>query len=288
MPLRDKTVLQNIRLFQLLDDHELEVLAQELDEVNFLAGQKIFSEGDEGGKMYIIQSGRIELFLLDRDNERVTLGVLATGDLFGEFSLLDNAPRSASAKALENTHLLVVDRNDLVSLVTAHPHAALDIMQILSSYVRQTNNLVQERMIRNVNRAMPTAQTFGERLADALTTFASNIYFAYFSFGWFFVWIVWNMEIIPGVQAFDPFPFGLLTTIVSLEAIFLSLFVLISQNRQAARDKIRNDIEYEVNIKAELEVRELSRQIESLQEIMLQHLSHLGAFQTENKKLPPT
>ena len=118
-----------------------------------------------------------------------------------------------------------------------------------------------------------------------LTTLAGDIRFVYFSAAWFAIWIILNTHIIPGVEAFDPFPFGLLTMVVSLEAIFLSLFVLISQNRQAERDKVRNDIEYEVNIKAELEIRDLHNKIGQLEQLLVGHLqkmdSHIGEMNTQ-------
>jgi uncharacterized membrane protein len=118
-------------------------------------------------------------------------------------------------------------------------------------------------------------------VADAVTLVTGNIGFAYFSVAWFLSWIVINSGIIPGVPPFDPYPYGLLTTTVSLEAIFLSLFVLISQNRQAARDKVRNDIEYEANLNAELGVRELREQVDELQQLVMQHFAALHSDQEE-------
>jgi CRP/FNR family transcriptional regulator, cyclic AMP receptor protein len=279
MPLRNAQILRNIPLFALLDDAEVEALAIQLDEKQFLAGKLIFHEGDPGGTMFIVHSGRVELYLDDKAGDRVSLGYVEPGNLFGEFSLLDMEPRSASAKAVENTELLVVDRNDLQTLVKAHPDAALDMMAMLTRRIRESNIRVQERVARNVNEEIPPAVTLGARLSDLLTAVAGDIRFVYFSAVWFIIWIVLNAELIPGLKAFDPFPYGLLTMVVSLEAIFLSLFVLISQNRQAARERVRNDIEYEVNLKAEVEIRELSKQVDDLQELMLQHLSSLSAFQ---------
>ena len=150
------------------------------------------------------------------------------------------------------------------------------MMAMLTRRIRESNTRVQERSIRNVNeeiREIPLK--FGDRLADFLTQGASNIKFTYFSFIWFGLWIIVNLSLIPGLKAFDPYPFGFLTMVVSLEAIFLSLFVLITQDRQAKRDKIRNDIEYEVNLRAEVEVRALADQVESLQQTLLQHLSDI-------------
>lgn len=269
----DPEVLRSISLFALLDDQETLELSRHLEEKHYFAGQMILNSGDPGDAMFIIQSGKVELFVQDKGDERVSLSVLGAGDLFGELSLLDKQPRSASAIAVENTHLLVVDREDVTLLVTAHPHAALDMMAMLGKRTREANTLVRERTVRNANEETIGQKTFGQRLSDVLTAIAGDIRFVYFSAIWFFVWIVLNIGIIPGVVAFDPFPFGLLTMVVSLEAIFLSLFVLISQNRQAERDKVRNDIEYEVNLKAEVEVRDLIKRIDTMQQLMLEHFS---------------
>jgi CRP/FNR family transcriptional regulator, cyclic AMP receptor protein len=283
MATADPNMLRNIPLFNLFDDDELVALSKELDEVHFLAGQSVFSAGDDGGTMFIVQSGRVELFLQDKADDRVSLGFVEPGGLFGELSLLDNQSRSAGAKALADTDLLVIDRNDLRLLIAKHPDAALDMMATLGKRIRETNFLLRDRVTRNANEEIAPPTNFGERLSDFLTRLAGDIRFVYISFIWFVVWIVINVGLIPRLQAFDPFPFGLLTMVVSLEAIFLSLFVLISQNRQAARDKVRNDIEYEVNLKAEVEIRSLSNQVETLQQLMLQHLSRLQAFEAAIK-----
>jgi len=280
----DPKLLLNIPLFSLLDDQELFVLAQHLEEKNFLAGQIILTAGEPGDSMFVVESGRVELFLQDSSNQRVHLSFVEQGELFGELSMLDKAPRSASAIALVNTHLLVVDREDLMLLVTSHPHAALDMLSMLGTRIREANALVHDRVTRNVNEEF-AVQTLsvGERISDFLTALAGDIRFVYFSLIWFFVWIVWNTNLIPGLVPFDPFPFGLLTMVVSLEAIFLSLFVLISQNRGAAREKVRNDIEYDVNLKAEIEVREIMKQIDNLQQLMLQHLSAIQTGKIDEK-----
>lgn len=276
MPFNDEKLLRQIPLFTLLDDDELHALARQLDEQDYLKGQMVFQAGEKGGAMYIVQSGQVEIFLTDNSSDRITLGYVNPGDLFGEFSLLDNEPRSASAQAVENTRLVVVDQNDLSLLVKSHPAAALDMMAMLTRRIRESNSRVQERSIRNVNEEIKDIpQKFGDRLADLLTLAASNIRFTYFSFIWFALWIVVNLSLIPGFKAFDPYPFGFLTMVVSLEAIFLSLFVLISQDRQAKRDKIRNDIEYEVNLRAEVEIRGLADQVDALQQVLLQHLSDI-------------
>jgi CRP/FNR family cyclic AMP-dependent transcriptional regulator len=283
MALKSPDMLKKFPLFSLLDETEAQTLASHLDELSYLAGQIVFKLGDAGGVMYVVESGKIELFVQDAGDERVHLGYVGEGELFGELSLLDNEPRSASAKAVENTRLIAIDREDLLILVQAHPPAALDMMGALGHRIRSSNQLVRERTVRNPNDEVTLTRSIGEQLSDFLTSIAGDIRFVYFSFLWFFVWIALNLNLIPNFPAFDPYPFGFLTMVVSLEAIFLSLFVLISQNRQTARDKVRNDIEYNVNIKAEYEVRQLSKQLEEMQSMMAEHFGTLYR-NTEKKR----
>jgi uncharacterized membrane protein len=177
---------------------------------------------------------------------------------------------------MENTKLIAVDQNDLNILVTAHPAAALDMMAALSKRIHDSNRLVQERTIRNPNDEVPQTIGFGERVSDYLTAVAGDIRFVYFSLAWFVIWIAINVGMVPGIMPFDPFPFGFLTMVVSLEAIFLSLFVLISQNRGAIREKVRNDIEYDVNLRAGEEIRMLMKQVDDFQQIALNNFASIN------------
>ena len=278
MAIIEPNLLRQIPLFELLDNDELKSLAAQLDQKHYLKGQMIFSEGDPGGMMYVVQSGKVEVFIKDTGGDMVHLDDVEKGEIFGELSLLDNESRSANAKAVEATVLYVIDRHDLEILFQSHLHAAFDVMAMLGKRIRHADRLVGQRVVaRNVNEEMGAPNNFGERLSDFLTHLAGDIRFVYFNFLWFAIWVILNTRIIPGLEPFDPFPFGLLTMIVSLLAIFLSLFVLISQNRGAAREKVRNDIEYEVNIKAELEIRDLHNRVEELQQIMLEHLQRIDS-----------
>lgn len=276
MPIADYEILREIPLFELLDDQELAALAAQMERQQYIAGQIIYAIGDPGGVMYIVQQGRVEVFIRDKNHERVRLSVCEACDIFGEIALLANDERQTNAKALEDTTVLLVDRNDLDILFGKHPAAALDIISMLGKRIRETDLLVRDRVVaRNVNEEMEETRGFGERLSDFLTMVAGDIRFVYFNFLWFAFWIIFNLGLIPGTTAFDPFPFGLLTMIVSLEAIFLSLFVLISQNRQAERERVRNDIEYDVNVKAELEIQELHEKLNDMQDVMMQRLNEI-------------
>ncbi len=190
------------------------------------------------------------------------------GDFFGEMSLLDGDPRSADATALDDTRALRIDRNDLRYLFSKQPDAALDILTVMGRRLREADSILRTRPTTSPNQEVVEQTTIVQRIADALAAFSGSIPFLVFHVLWFSVWIPTNMGWIKAIHAFDPFPFGLLTMIVSLEAIFLSCFVLISQNRQAAKDRIRSDVEYAANIRAGLEVTQLHVKIDRLNEQM--------------------
>ncbi len=272
----DASLLSDISFFQLLDDDERAVLAKHIDQRYYPAGTTIFREDEAGGAMYVIRSGQVELWLFDEDKTRVTLGTLGEGEFFGELSLLDEEPRSATATALVDTDLLTIDREDLRLLFAQKPNAALDVLSVLGKRIRHTNQIVRSRAARNVNDVFEEKLTFGDRLADGLTAGIGTMKFAYLNAAWFGVWIVLNLGVIQGVTEFDPFPFGLLTMIVSLEAIFLSLFVLISQNRADAKDRLRSELDYRVNLKAELEIGQLHHKVDALRGELLKAAARLS------------
>jgi CRP/FNR family transcriptional regulator, cyclic AMP receptor protein len=266
--------LATVKLFELLDEDELNELAASIDTKFVGAGQTLFNAGDYGESLYIVNSGEVELFIKDTAGQKIVLKVAEADDIFGEISMLDNRPRSATAKALTDTELFVLDRDDLLLLFQKKPDAGLNMLASLSTMLRDADNLLRTRVSRNVNEEMEEKLSTLQRIADWIAWFSGSMQFLIINGLWFFVWIVINTVSL-GVTQFDPFPFGLLTMIVSLEAIFLSCFVLISQNRESEKDHLRSDIEYEVNIKAELEVAHLHEKVDNIYEQMLAKFSGL-------------
>jgi len=259
--------LASVDLFKLLDEQELADLAAVIDSTPVKAGDVIFRSGDLGDSLYIVRSGEIELSVKDTTGDKIVLTVAEKDDVFGELSMLDARPRSATARAIEDSEVLLLDRDDLLMLFQKQPDAALNMLAAMSGMLRNVDRLLQTRVARNVNVEMEERLPTLQRIADWIAWFSGSMHFLIINGLWFIVWIVWNIA-LPEDRQFDPFPFGLLTMIVSLEAIFLSCFVLISQNRQAAKDKIRNDIEYDINVKAELEVTHLHEKIDHIHEQM--------------------
>jgi CRP/FNR family cyclic AMP-dependent transcriptional regulator len=247
----DPLLLKTIPLFIGMDNDEIAAIAEIMDEVRFKPGQVIFTADQIGGTLYIIQAGQVELSIVDDDGEKLVLELMESGDFFGELSLLDGGNRSATATATQRTDTLVLERHEFLDLMLQKPHMAQDVMVALAKRVRRTDNLLRRRVSRNVNEVADETLTFGQRIADVIAEFSGSIPFLMLNAVFFGVWL--GLNAIPGF-AFDPYPFGLLTMIVSLEAIFLSIFVLVSQNRQADKDRIRNELDYQVNLKAELGV----------------------------------
>jgi uncharacterized membrane protein len=266
-------MLSDVAFFESLDDDERAVLAQHIDRRHYPAGATIFRDGEPSGAMYVIRAGEVELWLFDEDKNRVVLATFGAGEFFGELALLDEEPRTATATTLTDTDVLVVDREDLRILFSKKPDAALDVLTVLGKRLRQTNRIVRTRAARNVNELFEENLSFGDRLADWLTSRIGTMGFIYANAIWFGIWIVINLGWLFGAVPFDPFPFGLLTMIVSLEAIFLSLFVLISQNRSDAKDRLRSELDYRVNVKAELEIGQLHEKVDAVREELLQAIA---------------
>jgi uncharacterized membrane protein len=272
----DAALLAGVPIFQYLDDHEREILARQLDAVNIPAGQLVFQVNDPGGIMYVIRQGSVEVFFKDDTGERIVLETAGPGQVFGELSFFDAGTRTASVLVVEDLEALEVDRDDLDHLFRIHPEAGLDILMAMGQRLRHTIQLLRHTASRNVNAEVEDRRSTVERMADWIAEFSGSIPFLMLHILFFAVWIGLNVQ-WPGwtPPMFDPFPFGLLTMVVSLEAIILSVFVLLSQNRQVAKDRIRSDIEYEVNLKAELEVAHLHEKMDRLHAETMKGLNEL-------------
>jgi Predicted membrane protein len=270
----DPKYLANIKMFELLNEDDRVALAKVVDELKVPEAHTLFQAGDPGDSLFIVRHGEIELFIKDTAGQKIVLTTSVPGDMFGELAMLDSGPRTATALALTDSEVLVLDRDDLVMLFQRKPEAALHMLAALTGLTRKADELLRTRVSRNVNEEMQVHSTPLQKIADWIAWFSGSMPFLMINGGWFIIWIILNTFAI-GIVAFDPYPFGLLTMIVSLEAIFLSCFVLISQNRQAEKDRVRSDIEYEVNIKAELEIAHLHEKTDQIYENMMARFEKL-------------
>jgi CRP/FNR family transcriptional regulator, cyclic AMP receptor protein len=275
-------LLAEVPLFKLLDEHERATLAERLEKISAPAGKVLFSRGDPGDALYVVMSGQVEMFFKNDTGERIVLEKAEAGDFFGEISLLDGGPRTAAAVATQDLEALVVDRGDLTEFLRLRPQAAMSLLAAMGQRLRESARLLRHSVSRDINEETEDKRTTVMKVADWISEFSGSLPFLFIHIGIFFVWIVLNTGPIARTQmgGFDPFPFGLLTMVVSLEAIILSVFVLLSQNRQVARDRVRNDIEYQVNLKAELEIAHLHEKFDHLHE-MIARLSPTSESRTK-------
>jgi uncharacterized membrane protein len=270
----DVSLLAGIEMFELLHGDDRQALADVVDAIKLNPAETLFQAGEPGDSLFIVRSGSVELFIKDTAGQKIVLTIAEAGDLFGELSLLDSGPRTATAVALTETELLLLDRDDLLLLFQKRPDAALNMLAAMSTMTRKADELLRTRVARNVNEEMEEHSTPLQRVADWIAWFSGSMPFLIINGAWFGIWILMNTLPL-GFTKFDPYPFGLLTMIVSLEAIFLSCFVLVSQNRQAEKDRVRADIEYEVNVKAEMEVAHLHEKTDRIYESMLARFARL-------------
>lgn len=279
MPSFDENLLVSVPLFRFLDVEEARELSAAFEEVHCQEGEALFHFGDGGDSLYLIQRGHVELFVRDHTGQKVILKVAGPGDIFGELSLLDNGPRTASALALEECRLAKLGQSDLQKFLLRKPQASMDLLAALGGMVRETNDLVRRRVAKNVNEEIASDLSWGQKIANFIAEFSGSMPFLFINAAIFAGWVLINLDLIPGLTAFDPYPFGFLTMAVSLEAIFLSIFVLLAQNLQAAKDKIRSDIEYDINLKAELEISFLHEKVDHMNAELLKRLSQIEKSQ---------
>jgi len=270
----DPSMLTDVELFAHLNEEDRCSLAAAIDLRRLAAGDVLFHAGEPGESLYIVRSGEIELYIRDTAGQKIPLTIACANQVFGELALLDRGPRTATALALSDAELLELDREDLVLLFQKTPTAALHLLAGMGHMTRKADELVRTRVSRNVNDEVVEHTTLMQHIADTISWFSGSMPFLFVNAAVFAIWIALN-SLPLGVPHFDPYPFGLLTMAMSIEAIFLSCFVLISQNRQAEKDRVRSDIEYEVNIKAELEVAHLHEKTDQIYTAMLERFNRV-------------
>lgn len=276
-------LLSEVLLFQLLDRGTRKNLAEQMEAIHFSAGHTIFEYGDPGDSLYIICSGEAEVFIKDDTGRRVTLETAQAGQVLGELSFLDKGSRSATVVVTSDVDALRLDRPCFERFLREHPNAPAALLTAVARRLRLTTELLRHTASRNVNEEQADQRTPVQKAADWIADFSGSIPFLVFHGIWFALWVAINVHWVPAIPVFDPYPFGLLTMVVSLEAIFLSVFVLLSQNRQAAKDRIRSDIEYEVNLKAEMEVAHLHEKVDHLNSSVLARLETIERRMSDKK-----
>ncbi|MBA2341350.1 MAG: DUF1003 domain-containing protein [Pyrinomonadaceae bacterium] len=272
-----------IPLFKSLAPEEIASLAGLLKETTFQDGETIFHENEPGDAMYIVRRGRVRIWTRDADTNEVTLALLEAGAFFGELAVLDGGERSATATCTIESELYRLSQKDFHSFMLAHPAVAVDMIRHIGLRLRQTNQIVSERITRNVNDEMEERMTFGERIADRVATFGGSWTFIFIFGGVLVAWMALNTYIAwartgnPADPngAFDPFPFIALNLLLSSLAAFQAPIIMMSQNRSATKDRLAAENDFKVNLKSEQMLQDLTRSMRRLQNDQMEELRAL-------------
>ena len=268
------SMIGEVPIFGLLDEEEREALAQMMNSRDFKAGEAIFHYGDPGGEIFILRSGSVEVYVESTDGEKIILAENEKGDVLGELSFLDGGPRTATAVAREDTQTLSMHRERLLEFVDKHPHAAMDLLTVVGRRLRSTDDLLRTRVSRNINVEEEQRMTLGQRVADRVAAFGGSWKFIAIFGSCMVIWVILN-TVAALSRHFDPYPFILLNLFLSMIAAIQAPVIMMSQNRQAAKDRLQADADYEINLKAELEVAHLHRKLDNIYERLEEHWSRL-------------
>ena len=255
----DPIELKHVPLFALLDDEEIAVLAGQVDLKTFAARQRIYKIGDPGMHAYIMLSGSVQVTTVDEDHQEVVVDQPGHGEFFGFASMLEQTPHQTSALAIEKTTCVEVSRDDIATLLQRKPMAGMDMLTVLGHQFHASQQLVRIRASRNANELIEEKYTFGERIADGVASFGGS---------WPFIILVGIALVIYTcinvalrAKAWDPYPFILLNLFLSMLAAIQAPVIMMSQNRQDKKDRLRSELDFEVNRRAEAEIQNLSRKL---------------------------
>jgi uncharacterized membrane protein len=260
----DPSVFEDIPIFSLLDADERAVLADQVELRRFHARQRIYRIGEPGEKAYVVLKGRVEVVVIDEDNQEVIVDTPTSGDIFGMASMLSAAAHQTTATAVEETSAIEIDRHDISTLLQRKPMAGLDMLTMVGRQFRAAQDLVRARAGRNPNEVIEETLTFGDRLADHVARFGGSWSFI-ISFGVVLcAWVAVN--VILATRAWDPYPFILLNLFLSMIAALQAPIIMMSQNRQDEKDRLRSELDFAVNRKAETEITQLAAKLNRIED----------------------
>jgi CRP/FNR family transcriptional regulator, cyclic AMP receptor protein len=270
-------LLREVPLFSLLDQEELAVLAAQVDHRTFAARERIYKLGDPARQAYVLLSGTVRVSVVDEDQQEVIVDEPGKGEFFGFASMMEESPHQTGALALEEVTCLEVTRDDIFSLIERKPHAGMDLLTTLGRQFHAAQRLVRVRSTRNPNDVIEQHETTGERVADTVARFGGS---------WTFIGIFGLLlalytaaNVILGKGAWDPYPFILLNLFLSMLASIQAPVIMMSQNRQDMKDRLRGELDFDVNRRAESEIQGLARRLNLLDE----KIDDLGELLREEK-----
>ena len=255
--------IRSVPLFAALKDKAARELQTLLRDRQIASGTVLFRAGEPGDAMYLIERGRVRISVTDDDQKEVVLAELAQGDFFGEMAIIDGKQRSADATVIEDARLFVLSREDFLVFVDRNPGVALQMLAATFQRLRHTDRMLQQRVSRNVNEEQEKRMTIADRAADLLAEFGGSWKFIGAALGLIAFWIALNSYIL--VRGFDPLPYQMLNLTLAVIAGLQAPIIMMSQNRQSGKDRLRADLDYQVNLKNEIALNEVLRRLDVLE-----------------------
>jgi uncharacterized membrane protein len=257
-------MLKSVPLFSLLDDDETAVLCGQVDVKTFTPRQRIYKTGEPGAHAYVVVSGKVQISTVDEDQQEVVVDEPGEGEFFGFASMLEQTEHHTTAVAVDESVCIEISRDDIATLIQRKPAAGMDLLTTLGHQIHVSHQLVRLRSMRNPNEVIEKQETFGERIADTVAAFGGS---------WTFI-ILFSViltiyaaaNVILGTKAWDPYPFILLNLFLSMLAAIQAPVIMMSQNRQDSKDRVRGELDFEVNRRAESEIQGLARKLHLLDE----------------------
>jgi uncharacterized membrane protein len=260
----DPSVFEDIPIFSLLDAEERAVLAEHVELRRFAARARIYKVGDTGERAYVMVRGKVDVVMLDEDNQEVVIDRPGTGEIFGLASMLSASPHQTTAVALEDTVAIEIDRTDLSQLIQRKPMAGLDMLTMVGRQFRAAQDLVRMRAAKNPNEVIEEQLSVGDEVADRVARFGGSWAFIISFLVVLVVYAILNITL--GFRAWDPYPFILLNLFLSMLAAVQAPVIMMSQNRQDAKDRLRSELDFAVNRKAELEITQLAARLNRIED----------------------
>ena len=273
--------IRSVPLFASLDDEAAIKLRSLLNVREIRSGKPLFRTGDKGDAMYLIESGSVRISVRDKDNQEITLAELAGGDFFGEMAIIDGKPRSADATVIADARFAILSRDNFLTFIKSNPIVTLEMLSAVFRRLRRTDELLQRRVSRNANDEEKKRMTLADRMADMIAEFGGSWKFIGSSLGLIVCWIIFNTFIL--VRGFDPAPYQMLNLMLAVVAGLQAPIIMMSQNRQSEKDRLRADLDYQVNLKNELSLTEVLRRLDVIESERLPKL-----FDEQNARLFPS
>ncbi len=262
----DVAVLRQVPLFGQMDDQEIAGVRSIMDLETWPPNTLIVQRGRSGDLFYIVAKGHVRFIIQNAAGAELVVDEVGPGGFFGELSMLTGEPRSADVRTVDDVTTLALERDEFFDFLQKHPPAAIDVLTVLGKRLHRVDSLLRQTVSRNVNELAEEQLTLGQRIADFVAATMGSWRFIIFQSTVLIVWIMLNVT--AWIRHWDPYPFILLNLALSFQAAYAAPFIMMSQNRQAAKDRLANDVDHEVNAKAEFEIGLLLRRVDDLEELV--------------------